>query len=29
MMAGLIRTMFAQSADLLGCPTREAGWSYE
>jgi SAM-dependent methyltransferase len=28
MMAGLIRTMFAQSADLLGCPTREAGWSY-
>ena len=28
MMAGLIRTMFAQSADLLGCPTRDAGWSY-
>ena len=28
MMAGLIRTMFAQSADLLGRPTRDAGWSY-
>jgi len=28
MLAGLIRTMFAQSADLLGCPTRDAGWSY-
>ena len=28
MMAGLIRTMFAQSADLLGCPSRDAGWSY-
>jgi 2-polyprenyl-3-methyl-5-hydroxy-6-metoxy-1,4-benzoquinol methylase len=28
MMAGLIRTMFAQSADLLGCPTRGAGWFY-
>ena len=28
MMAGLVRTMFAQSADLLGHPTREAGWSY-
>jgi protein-L-isoaspartate O-methyltransferase len=28
MMAGLIRTMFAQSADLLGCPTRDAGWFY-
>lgn len=28
MMAGLIRTMFAQSADLLDCPTRDAGWSY-
>src|SRR5262245_57848870 len=28
MMAGLIRTMFAQSADLLGHPTRDAGWSY-
>jgi len=28
MMAGLIRTMFAQSADLLGHPTRAAGWSY-
>jgi 2-polyprenyl-3-methyl-5-hydroxy-6-metoxy-1,4-benzoquinol methylase len=28
MMAGLIRTMFAQSADLLGHPTRDAGWPY-
>jgi 2-polyprenyl-3-methyl-5-hydroxy-6-metoxy-1,4-benzoquinol methylase len=28
MMAGLIRTLFAQSADLLGCATRDAGWSY-
>jgi predicted O-methyltransferase YrrM len=28
MMAGLIRTMFAQSADLLGSPTRDAGWRY-
>jgi protein-L-isoaspartate O-methyltransferase len=28
MLAGLIRTMFAQSADLLGCPTRDSGWSY-
>ena len=28
MMAGLIRTAFAQSADLLGRPTRDAGWSY-
>jgi len=28
MLAGLIRTMFAQSADLLDCPTRDAGWSY-
>jgi protein-L-isoaspartate O-methyltransferase len=28
MMAGLIRTMFAQSADLLGRPTRDVGWSY-
>ncbi|HUL28076.1 MAG TPA: class I SAM-dependent methyltransferase [Streptosporangiaceae bacterium] len=28
MMAGLIRTMFAQSADLIGCPTRGAGWFY-
>jgi 2-polyprenyl-3-methyl-5-hydroxy-6-metoxy-1,4-benzoquinol methylase len=28
MMAGLVRTMFAQSADLLRHPTREAGWSY-
>jgi protein-L-isoaspartate O-methyltransferase len=28
MMAGIIRTMFAQSADLLGHPTRDAGWSY-
>jgi len=28
MMAGLIRTLFAQSAELLGCPTRDAGWSY-
>jgi 2-polyprenyl-3-methyl-5-hydroxy-6-metoxy-1,4-benzoquinol methylase len=28
MMAGLIRTSFAQSADLLGRPTRDAGWSY-
>ncbi len=25
MMAGLVRTMFAQSADLLGCPIRDAG----
>jgi 2-polyprenyl-3-methyl-5-hydroxy-6-metoxy-1,4-benzoquinol methylase len=28
MMAGMIRTAFAQAADLLGRPTREAGWSY-
>jgi len=28
MMAGLVRTMFAQSADLLGRPGRDAGWSY-
>lgn len=28
MIAGLIRTAFAQSADLLGRPGRDAGWSY-
>jgi protein-L-isoaspartate O-methyltransferase len=28
MMAGLVRTVFAQSADLLDRPTRDIGWSY-
>ena len=28
MMAGMIRTAFAQSADLLDRPARGAGWSY-
>jgi SAM-dependent methyltransferase len=27
-IAGLVRTMFAQSSDLLAQPAREAGWSY-
>jgi protein-L-isoaspartate O-methyltransferase len=27
-IAGLVRTMFAQSGDLLARPAREAGWSY-
>jgi protein-L-isoaspartate O-methyltransferase len=28
MMAGVVRTAFAQSADLLDRPDRDAGWSY-
>ena len=28
MIAGLVRTMFAQSGDLLARPAREPGWSY-
>lgn len=28
MLAGLVRTVFAQSADLLDRPTRDIGWSY-
>ena len=28
MMAGVVRTVFAQAGDVIARPTRESGWSY-